>query len=91
MKGDAVARDCWIAGQLAGIRMLERESAQDLACSGAGAHEGLGQRVAQLNSWLNPVERALTVNTDAVRPASRLRGRVVTFPGCKSSGRLPAA
>jgi len=25
MKTDVIAKDCWIVGQLAGIRMLERE------------------------------------------------------------------
>jgi hypothetical protein len=56
-KKDAI--DCWIVGQLAGIRMLERELSDTLRKPGARGNEELRQRVAQLNSWVSMVDQAL--------------------------------
>jgi len=60
MKTDMVAKDCWVAGQLAGIRMMERELAEALMKPNAQASADLRRRVRELNSWLNLVDDALT-------------------------------
>ena len=60
MKTDMVAKDCWVAGQLAGIRMMERELAEALQKPNAQASADLRRRVCELNSWLNLVDDALT-------------------------------
>lgn len=84
-----IAQDCWIAGQLAGIRMLERELTQAFQRPTARTREELQRRVDELNSWLNLVDDALT---NRVRPArrSRRRGsRAVAVPVCQARGPLP--
>ena len=59
MKNDIVAKDCWVAGQLAGIRMLERELTDALKKPHAQAPTELRRRLSELNSWLNLVDDAL--------------------------------
>ncbi len=59
-KTDVIENDCWIVGQLAGIRMLEHEVSQALRKRGARDSKELQQRVANLNSWVNMVDQALT-------------------------------
>jgi len=61
MKKDSIAKDCWVAGQLAGIRMLERELNDALKHPTAKASGELRRRLSELNSWLNLVDDALTV------------------------------
>ena len=61
MNIDFIADDCWIEGQLTGIRLLERELSDALRTPRAHGHEDLRQRVARLNSWLNLVDHALTL------------------------------
>ena len=90
MKTDAVAKDCWIVGQLAGIRMLERELTDAFNEPSAQANEDLRRRVGELNSWLNLVDDALTNRNHSPRKPSRIGAGVVTLP-CNSSSRLPAA
>ena len=90
MKTDVVAKDCWIVGQLTGIRMLERELTDAFNEPSAQASEDLRRRVGELNSWLNLVDDALTNRNPSPRKPSRIRGSVVTLP-CNSSSRLPAA
>ena len=88
MKTDLVAKDCWILGQLAGIRMLERELSDAFERPSAQAGEDLQRRVDELNSWVNLVDDALTRSGPA---PSRLTARAVTLPVYNSSDRLPAA
>jgi hypothetical protein len=45
-----VAQDCWIAGQLAGIRMLERELTHAFKSPTARTRDELRRRVDELNS-----------------------------------------
>lgn len=90
MKADVVAKDCWIVGQLAGIRMLERELNDPLRRPSERASQDLRRRVDQLNWRLNLVDDALTVRTRFPRRASLRGGGVVTLPFCSSSNRLPA-
>jgi len=59
MNTEMVAKDCWVAGQLAGIRMLERELAEAFKKPNAQASADLRRRVHELNSWLNQVDEAL--------------------------------
>ncbi len=61
MNTDVAAKDCWLVGQLAGIRMLENQWTQAFAMPSPGASEDLRQRVHELNMWLNLVDDALTV------------------------------
>lgn len=68
-------RDQWIVGQLAGIRMLERELAEAFRSPGAGSGVELQRRVAKLNSWVNLVDDALTVGACSTSTPSRLRRR----------------
>lgn len=91
MKTDVVAKDCWIMGQLAGIRMLERELSDAFKRPSVQAGENLQRRVEELNSWLNLVDNALTVRNRSGRSSSRPGTRAVTLPVDKSSNRLPAA
>jgi hypothetical protein len=60
MKADVVTQDCWIMGQLAGIHILERELTDALKRPGKPTNKNLQRRIAQLNSWLNSVDDALT-------------------------------
>jgi len=60
MNIDFIADDCWLEGQLTGIRLLERELSEAFR-SPQSHREGLQQRVAQLNSWLNQVDHALAI------------------------------
>ena len=60
MKTDKIAKECWVAGQLAGIRMLERELAEAFKKPGVQASADLRRRVRELNSWLTLVDDALT-------------------------------
>lgn len=90
MKTDAVAKDCWIVGQLAGIRMLERELTDAFSEPSAQASKDLRRRVHELNSWLNLVDDALTNRNHSAPRPSRIGGGVVTLLH-NSSGRLPAA
>lgn len=60
MKNDMVAKDCWVAGQLAGIRMLEQELTDALKKPNTQAPTELRRRLSELNSWLNLVDDALT-------------------------------
>lgn len=59
-KRNAIEKDCWIVGQLAGIRMLEIEVSKDLRKPGARDSKELQQRVATLSSWVSMVDQALT-------------------------------
>jgi len=61
MNIDFIADDCWLEGQLTGIRLLERELSEAFQSPQSHRREGLQQRVAQLNSWLNQVDHALAV------------------------------
>jgi len=63
MNIDFIADDCWIEGQLAGIRLLEREISDAFRSPRANGREYLQQRVAHLNSWLNLVDHALSLRT----------------------------
>jgi hypothetical protein len=76
MKRDIVTKDCWILGQLAGIRILERELTNAFSQPGARPGEDLRRRVVQLNSWLNIVDEALTSRA----PSPRRSSRRVTLP-----------
>jgi hypothetical protein len=60
MKKDFVSKDCWVAGQLAGIRRLERELTDALKKPHPQAPIELRRRLSELNSWLNLVDDALT-------------------------------
>ena len=60
MNTEMVAKDCWVAGQLAGIRMMEREIAEAFKKPNAETSADLRRRVRELNSWLNLVDDALT-------------------------------
>ena len=91
MKTDVVAKDCWIVGQLAGIRMLERELSDAFKRPSAQAGEDLQRRVDELNSWVNLVDNALTVCARSGPAPSRLSARAVTLPVYNSSNRLPDA
>ena len=92
MKTDVVTKDCWIVGQLAGIRMLERELSDAFKRPSAQpGDEDLQRRVDELNSWVNLVDNALTVRNRSGRSPSRLSARAVTSPVYNSSDRLPAA
>jgi hypothetical protein len=91
MKTDVGAKDCWIAGQLAGIRMLERALTDAFTMSSPGANEDLRRRVDELNSWLNLVDDVLTVRTRSPWRPSLRSGTSVTLPVRNSSSRLPAA
>ena len=61
MNIDFIADDCWIEGQLAGIRLLENELSEAFRAPQRHRREGLQQRVARLNSWLNQVDQALAI------------------------------
>jgi hypothetical protein len=61
MKADVVIKDCWIMRQLAGIQILEQELTYAFKTPGARTSKDLRRRIAQLNSWLNIVDDALTV------------------------------
>jgi hypothetical protein len=67
-----VAQDCWIAGQLAGIRMLERELTHAFKSPSARAGEGFRRRLDELNSWVNLVDCALTARAHSARTSSYL-------------------
>ena len=77
MKRDAAAEDCWIVDHLVGIRMLERELTEAFERPGTQAVAGLRRRVAQLNSWLNLVDDALSGGVRSCRHPSRLAGHAV--------------
>ena len=59
MNTEMVAKDCWVAGQLAGIRMMERELTEAFKQPNAQTSADLRRRVRELNSWLNLVDDAL--------------------------------
>ena len=59
MNTEMVAQDCWVAGQLAGIRMLERELAEAFKKPNAQTSADLRRRVHELNSWVKLVDDAL--------------------------------
>ena len=61
MNIDFIADDCWIEGQLAGIRLLERELSDAFRAPRKQGKEDLRQRVAHLNSWLTMVDQALAL------------------------------
>jgi hypothetical protein len=61
MNIDFIADDCWLEGQLTGIRLLERELSEAFRAPHTHGREGLQKRVAQLNSWLNQVDQALSI------------------------------
>jgi hypothetical protein len=91
MKKDVVAKDCWIMGQLAGIRMLERELTDAFKKPRSRSGEGLQRRVAQLSSWVGLVDDALTVRARSGRTPRRISDRIVALPVYDSGSRLPAA
>ena len=86
MKMNLVTKDCWIVGQIAGIRILERELADALKTPESASGGEILRRVEELNSWLNLVDDALTV----WKPACT-SGRVPTLPVPNSPSRMPAA
>jgi len=87
-----VAQDCWIAGQLAGIRMLERELTHAFEKPTARTPQELWRRVEELNAWLNLVDFALTARAQSFRRSSHRNGPVVmTMPVYQAGGPLPAA
>lgn len=88
MTSDAIAKDCWIAGQLAGIRLLERELSDALNTRSARVSEDLRRRLDELNSWLNQVDDALTARARSPQQPRRVDSRLPFFG---SSNRLPAA
>jgi hypothetical protein len=59
MSGDFITKDCWILGQLTGIRMMERELTSALKQPKTPKRD-LRLRIAQLNSWLDQVDNALS-------------------------------
>lgn len=61
MSRDLMANDYWIMSQLEGIRMLEQELADAMRKPRRGGAKHLHRRVAQLSSWVDMVDRALTV------------------------------
>ncbi len=74
---DVATKDCWIMGQLAGIRMLERELTDAFKKPSARAGKDLRRRVDELNSWLNLVDDALTLRTHSPRNSVyNFRGRL---------------
>ena len=70
MKTNVASRECWIVGQIAGIRMLERELADAFRSPAAGAREDLRRRVAELNCWLNALDHALSDFSQSRLPAA---------------------
>jgi hypothetical protein len=60
MSKQVVVNDAWVMGQLAGIKVLERELSAQFKKSKPGASEMLRRRVAQLNSWVSLVDDALS-------------------------------
>jgi hypothetical protein len=86
-----VAQDCWIAGQLAGIRMLERELTYAFKSPTARTRDELRRRVDELNSWLNLVDYALIIRAHPARRSSRRSGRVVAMPIYQADRPLPVA
>lgn len=86
-----VAQDCWMAGQLAGIRMLERELTHAFKNPTAATRQELRRRVEELNSWLSLVDFALTARAQSFRRSSRCSGPVLTMPVYQAGGPLPAA
>jgi hypothetical protein len=89
MNKELVANDCWILGQLTGIRMLERELTEAFNSREERRADGIRQRLSQLNSWLNLMDDALTVIAeDRTKPRQRRAGPV---PIRLSGGPLPAA
>jgi hypothetical protein len=91
METDAVDKDCWIVGQLAGIRMLERELSEAFKRPRESVSEDLRRRVDELNSWLNLVDEALTFRTSSALRPSQLGGGGVILPFRGSGNRFPAA
>jgi hypothetical protein len=89
MKRDVAIKDCWIVGQLAGIRMLERELADAFRRPRASAGEDLRQRVAELNAWVNMVDEVLAARASSPRTSGA--GGLITMPVHNSGGQLPAA
>ena len=59
MKNDFAFKDYWVAGQLAGIRMLERELTDGLKKPLSRSPIELRRLLSELNSWLNLVDDAL--------------------------------
>ena len=75
MKNNLYVSDCWIMSQLNGIRMLERELDQAFKRPGEPYVDVL-RRLNQLNTWLNLVDRALSLRAKSRRPrAHRTRTR----------------
>jgi len=70
MKAEIVTKEYWIMAQLAGIQMMEQELKSAFEKPGARTAEELRPRLAQLNSWLNAVEDALT--PAAIRPSAQV-------------------
>ena len=91
MKTDVAAKDCWIVGQLAGIRMLERELSDAFKRPSERASEDLRRQVEELKAWLNLVDDALTVRTSPSLRPNLLRGGGVTLPFRGSGSLLPVA
>ena len=86
MKTNLVTKDCWIVGQIAGIRILERELADALKTPESASGGEILRRVEELNSWLNLVDDALTVRKPVCAGS-----RVATLPVLNSHDRVPAA
>lgn len=61
MNVDHLAKDCWLASQLAGIRMLEKQLSQALARGNRRQNATLSLQVARLDSWVRQVDAALSV------------------------------
>ena len=85
---DLVTGDCWILGQLTGIRMMERELTGALQQPDT-PREYLRRQITQLNSWLDLVEDALTGPQSSDREP--IVGNLRTLPLPETAAPLPAA
>jgi|HubBroStandDraft_5_1064220.scaffolds.fasta_scaffold2190856_1 hypothetical protein len=88
MESELVHEDGWIIGQLAGIHMLEQELTNAFKKPTARAGEDLRRRLAQLNSWLNVVDDALTLRTRSDKSSRQAVARAERGAGSVSRARV---